>query len=317
MYWICFGDSAKGLLACVRRSLDPQMEEADRILAMGDDYSQGDIADVTDRAARDGIIFPWDGEGDAQWKKDLIAQHRQTLDSLDQVDEVVVWCAKGNALEQCGLRYVASRLCARHIPIWLAEVDEIPLDALEKPRDVIGGASAVGVLTSSRALNLLLRLLPQPLLRRYAARIERRNRLKRASGGTVCYGTVGEMELDAADYFYKRRRLLSDAEQQRLAAEWARLQAENTPLRAMVNGKVQSVSAEHYDAAILSCVPAETQPAAVTVGRALAQIERETGNRVSDMLVFSRIRVLSAAGRIVTVRDAANYRDMTIRQIGG
>ena len=49
---------------------------------------------------------------------ELTARHFETLDRLDEADEAVIWYGKGNAREQCGLRYVVSRLYARHIPVW-------------------------------------------------------------------------------------------------------------------------------------------------------------------------------------------------------
>ena len=99
-----------------------------------------------------------------------------------------------------------------------------------------------------------------------------------------------------------------------MLTEWRRMQKQNTPLRAMVDGKVQSVPADFYDETILSCVPEDESQAALTVGRSIIALDK-TGNRVSDMLVFSRIRALGAAGRLEVVRDGATYRDMTIRQI--
>lgn len=318
MYWICFGDSAKGCLAVVRRSLDPAMD-VEHILALSDDYSQGDIRDVTDRSARADILMPWHGDpemGDA-WQADYQAQHWAMLDQLNKVDEAVIWYAGGNALEQCGLRYVVSRLYERHIPVWVAEVNEIPLAEIQEPEGTIGKAAVVGVITGSRVMNALLRRMPQCILRRYAARLKRRHRTERAQNGKVRYGLVGEMEVGAAAYFYKRRRQLTETEQAALLTEWARLQEENTPLRAMVNGRVQSVPADFYDEMILSCVPEGESRAALTIGRTLVKLDQQTGNRVSDMLIFSRIRALGAAGRIEIVQDGATYRDMTIRKIGG
>ena len=49
MYWICFGDGPKGLLSVARHDIAPEMA-ADHILALLDNYSEGDITDVTDRA---------------------------------------------------------------------------------------------------------------------------------------------------------------------------------------------------------------------------------------------------------------------------
>lgn len=74
------------------------------------------------------------------------------------------------------------------------------------------------------------------------------------------YGSVGEMELGAAWYFYKHRRLLTETEQAQLLSDWKRLQEENAPLRAMVDGKVQSVPVDFYDEAILSGITEAEMP---------------------------------------------------------
>lgn len=208
MYWICFGDSAKGSLAMARSTMEPALD-VEHILALSDDYAQGDIRDVTDRAARSDIIVPWQDEPKKNDK-------------------------------------------------WRAE---------QSPR-----------------------------------------------AGMAYFSTAGEAAPNILPYFYQRRRQLTETEQAVLLTEWRRMQEQNTPLRAMVDGKVQSVPADFYDETILSCVPEEESQAALTVGRSIIALDK-TGNRVSDMLVFSRIRALGAAGRLEVVRDGATYRDMTIRQI--
>lgn len=318
MYWICFGDSAKGCLAEVCRSLDAEMD-AEHILALSDDYSQGDIRDVTDRAARTDILTPWRGdpELDGAWQTEYQARHWDAIDWLDKIDEAVIWYAGGNALEQCGLRYVVSRLYQKHVPVWAVEVGEITLNEIREPEGTGGKVVAVSILTNNRLVNALLRFMPRPLLVRYAARMDRRAREERAAkGGKVKYSVVGEMEVGAAAYFYKRRRQLTETEQAALLTEWKCMQEENAPLRSMVDGKVRSVPADFYDATILSCVPEEESRAAMTVGRAMAKLD-ETGNRVGDMLIFSRVRALGAAGRLTVVQDGATYRDMVIRKNRG
>lgn len=322
LYWICFGDSAKGCLTEACRSLDAEMD-AEHILALADDYSQGDIRDVTDRAARADIVTPWRGdpELDGAWQTEYQARHWEVIDRLDEVDEVVIWYAGGNALEQCGLRYVVSRLYQKQIPIWAAEVGWIPAREVALANKRVRSTSAVGVITDSHVTNALLRLMPQCILRRYAARIEQRSLQKRVEQspreGMACFSTVGEMSPNIVPYFYKRRRQLTQTEQAALLTEWKRMQEENAPLRAMVDGKVQSVSEDFYDEIILSCVPEEEKSrAALTVGRALAKLD-EAGNRVSDMLIFSRVRALGAAGRLTVVQDGATYRDMVIRKNRG
>ena len=76
MYWICFGDSAKGALCEARHDIAPELT-ADHILALQDDYAQGDISDVSDRAAREAVIAPWRGdpELDGSWMDELIERH--------------------------------------------------------------------------------------------------------------------------------------------------------------------------------------------------------------------------------------------------
>ena len=316
MYWICFGDSAKGTLRQARHDFAPEVAY-DHILALLDNYSEGDIRDVTDRVARADILMPWRGdpELDGEWQAEYQAQHWRTLDRLDEADEAVIWYGKGNAREQCGLRYVVSRLQQRHIPVWVCEISWIPVSEIVQANNQVRGACAVGVITGSRVMNTLLRLMPQFALRRYAARIERRSlqsRVEQSSRtGMAYFSTVGEAAPNLMPYFYQRRRQLTETEQAQLLSDWRRLQEENTPLRAMVDGKLQSVPADFYDAAILSCVPAEESSAALTVGRAIAKLD-ETGNRVGDMLIFARIRALARAGQIVIVHDAPNYRDLTI-----
>lgn len=319
MYWICFGDSTKGGLDMARKDLEPSLD-AGHILALSDDYAQGDISDVTDHAARKDILTPWRGDPqlDGTWQTEYQAQHWAALQQLDEVDEAVVWYAGGNPCEQCGLRYVVSRLYQKHIPVWVCEVGWIPASEIAQANDRVRGACAVGVITGSRMMNTLLRLVPQPILRRYAARIERRSLQDRVTqsprAGMAYFSTVGETAPNILPYFYRRRRLLTDTEQAILLTEWKRMQEENTPLRAMVDGKLQSVPTDYYDDIILSCVPEGENVAALTVGRAIAALDK-IGNRVGDMQIFSRIRALGAAGRLEVVRDGATYRDMTIRQI--
>ena len=320
MYWICFGDSAKGLLSVVRHDIAPEMA-ADHILALLDNYSEGDITDVTDRAAREAILMPWRGdpELDGSWMDELIERHFQVLDRLDEVDEAVIWYSKGNAQEQCGLRYVVSRLYARHIPVWAVEVNTMPSSEIKRINDQTRArrnTAAVAVITDSRPLNFLLRFAPQALLRRYAARVEQRLQKERTTDGIAYFSAVGEVAPNLMPYFYQHRRQLTETEQAQLLSDWKRLQEENTPLRAMVDGRVQSVPADFYDEAILSRFKETEEEVCMIIGRSIAHIDQKMGNRVGDMFVFSRIRALAQAGKIQIVRDAPTYRDMTIRKIG-
>lgn len=319
MYWICFGDSARGLLRQARHDIAPGMTD-DHILALLDNYSEGDITDVTNRAAREAILTPGSGEPepDGSWMDELVERHYETLARLDEVDEAVIWYSKGNALEQCGLRYVVSRLYEKHIPMWVAEVNTMPASEIKRINEQTKArhhTGATGVITDSRALNFLLRFAPQALLQRYAARVERRLQKERMTDGIAYFSAVGEVAPNLMLYFYHHRRQLTETEQGQLLSGWKRLQEENAPLRAMVDGRVQSVPADFYDEAILSGITEAEMPAAHAVGRAMGELDMKTGNRVGDMFIFARIRALAQTGKIQIVHDAPTYRDMTIRKI--
>ena len=293
---------------------------ADHILVLLDNYSEGDITDVTNRAAREAILMPWHGdpEPDGSWMDELVERHYETLARLDEVDEAVIWYSKGNALEQCGLRYVVSRLYEKHIPVWAVEVNTMPADEIKRINDQTKArhhTGATGVITDSRALNFLLRFAPQALLQRYAARVERRLQKEWMTDGIAYFSAVGEVAPNLMPYFYQHRRQLTETEQGQLLSGWKRLQEENAPLRAMVDGRVQSVPADFYDEAILSGITEAEMPAAHAVGRAMGELDMKTGNRVGDMFIFARIRALAQAGKIQIVHDAPTYRDMTIRKI--
>lgn len=319
MYWICFGDSARGLLRQARHDIAPGMTD-DHILALLDNYSEGDITDVTNRAAREAILTPGSGEPepDGSWMDELVERHYETLARLDEVDEAVIWYSKGNALEQCGLRYVVSRLYEKHIPMWVAEVNTMPASEIKRINEQTKArhhTGATGVITDSRALNFLLRFAPQALLQRYAARVERRLQKERMTDGIAYFSAVGEVAPNLMLYFYHHRRQLTETEQGQLLSGWKRLQEENAPLRAIVDGRVQSVPADFYDEAILSGITEAEMPAAHAVGRAMGELDMKTGNRVGDMFIFARIRALAQTGKIQIVHDAPTYRDMTIRKI--
>ena len=226
MYWICFGDSARGLLRQARHDIAPGMT-ADHILVLLDNYSEGDITDVTNRAAREAILMPWHGdpEPDGSWMDELVERHYETLARLDEVDEAVIWYSKGNALEQCGLRYVVSRLYEKHIPVWAVEVNTMPADEIKRINDQTKArhhTGATGVITDSRALNFLLRFAPQALLQRYAARVERRLQKEWMTDGIAYFSAVGEVAPNLMPYFYQHRRQLTETEQGQLLSGWKR-----------------------------------------------------------------------------------------------
>lgn len=305
MDWFGFGDSANGLLLCVRRALAPEMESG-HIYGLLDDLSQGDIADVTDRAARPHTVYPWyddpEMRNDTQ-RETMLARHfDEALPALDACGEAAVWYGD-NAQEQCGLRYAAHRMAVHGGKLWAVHVDRMPFADLPAPQPIEG---AVGVLSDNKWVSRLFRLMPQPLLKRYFERDARKRWKNRPMQGEKQYRGVGECSPEELPYFYAKRRLLSEEERDALAAEWERLVSENAPLRVWENGGVRSAPGDYYDERILSAVPDEPAAAALTVGRVLSALP------VSDMQVFRRIQTLAKQGAIRVVTDGATYRDMVI-----
>lgn len=309
MDWFGFGDSAHGVLLCARRKLAPEMENG-HIFGLLDDLSQGDITDVTDRAARSPTAYPWYDDPELFDEKDrnaLMRRHfEETLPALDACGEAAVWYGE-NAREQCGLRYAAHRLAARGGKLWAVHVNRMPFADIPAPQPIEG---AVGVISDNKWASRLFRLMPQPLLKRHMERDARKRWKNRPMQGERQYRGVGECCLEELPYFYAKRRLLPVDERDALAAEWERLTAENAPLRVWENGAVHSAPEDYYDARILAAVPDKPAAAALAVGHVLGKLP------VGDLQVFRRIQVLARQGQIKTVTNGATYRDMVICRKG-
>lgn len=86
------------------------------------------------------------------------------------------------------------------------------------------------------------------------------------------------------------------------AQNWARLQSENAPLRASLNGQLHSVPADFYDSFIRREI--DTQPdtfnEAAVIGRVLGQYQLGIG----DAWIAGRIEQMIAAGELTVVRQA-------------
>ncbi|MDY3618656.1 DUF3658 domain-containing protein [Agathobaculum sp.] len=307
MYWFAYGDSAAGLLKCARSGLAPEMQ-ADGIQPLLDDYSQGNISDVTDCAKRGPIIYPWYDDPELTDDREAMLQRhfKEALPALETCGEALIWY--GNlASEQCALRYAVSRLAEHGAKIWTVCVDQMPLADSPPPAPTQG---AVSVVTGSRAKNRLLRLVPQTVLRRCVDRQAMKRWKDRDRCAVAVFRGVGECSPELLPYFYEKRRLLAGEEVHALCESWRTLERENAPLRVVANGEVRSVSEDYYDGQILACVSEKPAPAALTVGRALG------GLPVSDMQVFRRIQVLAEQGRITVVTHGATYRDTVICKKG-
>lgn len=306
-YWICFGDSAHGSLACGR----PPEWKAARIVPLNDDLSVGDLSDLTDRTARLRGVCPWHDDPECGGESgDYIDRYfNETLPAFDAIgagDRAVIWYGD-NPAEVCGMLRTVHSLWTRGAAISLVHVGGRH-KAADLPREkfTIACAETVGVITDSERLNRVLRHVPQPLLRVWYECSRRKAR--KNAGGEIEFRGVGDLNPEYVPYFYGKRRAVPACEAEKLAVRWEALVRENAPLRALQNGKPVSVPTDYYDAAILACVPGETVRAAMVIGNALVRLN------VGDWLIFERIRALAAKGEIEIVQDGANYREMIVRR---
>lgn len=111
-------------------------------------------------------------------------------------------------------------------------------------------------------------------------------------------GERGPYEMGA---LLKYERPLPAADRQALAARWHTLQAENAPLRAVVDGQLCSVPADFYDTAILAKVPAGSFLTAQLIGKVLSECNLGIG----DQLIYRRIEHLVKAGKLTQVTQGS------------
>ncbi len=122
---------------------------------------------------------------------------------------------------------------------------------------------------------------------------------RRAALGERGPGEVGKL--------LKYERPLPIAERHALADCWRALQAENAPLRAMVDGKLCSMPEDFYDAVILSKAPTGDFMAAQLIGKVLSECNLGIG----DQLIYRRMEQLIKDGKLQKVRQGKGpYADI-------
>ena len=122
--------------------------------------------------------------------------------------------------------------------------------------------------------------------------------------------TLGERGPAEMGALLQQERPLPEKERHALAAHWRKLQKENAPLRAVVNGVLCSVPSDFYDAAILAKVPTGEFVTAQLIGTVLTQ----SNLGISDQLIYHRIEHFIQEGRLrITTRGEGPYQHMLCR----
>lgn len=86
------------------------------------------------------------------------------------------------------------------------------------------------------------------------------------------------------------------------AMKWSQLREENTPLRVMLNGQIQSVSEDIYDTFILREIAMQNNEfkMAVLIGNVLGKYQLG----ISDVLVAKRIETMIENGKLEVIKEA-------------
>ena len=99
--------------------------------------------------------------------------------------------------------------------------------------------------------------------------------------------------------FQSLGRPLTDTERRYYAGLWQKLQSENGPLRAVVNGRLCTVDADFYDTFILREL--EKQPEEFHEARLIGQILGKYPLGLSDSLIALRMEVFISRGMLSPV----------------
>ena len=102
--------------------------------------------------------------------------------------------------------------------------------------------------------------------------------------------------------FQTLERPLSATERRYFSMQWRIMQAENSPLRAMVNGLLLSVGADFYDSIILREI--EKQPREFHEGRLIGEILGRYQLGLGDSHIALRIEEFISRGMLTPTTEA-------------
>lgn len=114
------------------------------------------------------------------------------------------------------------------------------------------------------------------------------------------YHNWGNMPAEEFSYFLQYEQILSKTERRRNESLWSELVADNSPLRAVVNGEVIGVEEDFYDFLIWRQL--SSQP--VKEARLLGSLLGKFPISISDWWYASRIETFIQQGRIKVVEDS-------------
>jgi hypothetical protein len=129
-------------------------------------------------------------------------------------------------------------------------------------------------------------------------------------GGAASHCAVGACTLDELRAAEQGVRLLSDAAQAALAADWERLLRTEQRLRIFENGRIVGCEEGLFDPLLLAACPREFSSAARIVG----QVMGEGPDTIGDYYLDYRLRELIARGEIEADDGTARLAAMRVRR---
>ena len=122
---------------------------------------------------------------------------------------------------------------------------------------------------------------------------------ERPDGVVETYLGWGEVAPELFGRFLSREEPVPPVALGAMAHQWKRLQRENAPLRAVVNGQIRSVGEDFYDGLIRKHIPAGQTKIANIIGNVLGQ-ERPG---IGDVWLAERLRWMLSTGELRMVRE--------------
>lgn len=126
--------------------------------------------------------------------------------------------------------------------------------------------------------------------------------------GRVQYRHSGELDERALELCLEYDLLLSEDDKERYSCIWDRLQADNTPLRAVKKGEISSVAADYYDDSIKKHLRGEETSVARIIGELLME-----DLLCSDAWIAERLRYFIQTGLLRLVREKEDFYRSTVK----
>ncbi|WP_246183215.1 DUF3658 domain-containing protein [Paenibacillus methanolicus] len=130
--------------------------------------------------------------------------------------------------------------------------------------------------------------------------IDAPGRIFEKTNGALLHTHTGEVAPRELDELMEQGQALTAGERSDYADDWRRLIREDGELRAMVEGRLQSVPEDYWDDMILqsAIVVAASTARMFTAARLVGQLIGRSDQRLNDSFLFYRIRCLAESGKL-------------------